>query len=1362
MPGERAELWQLLAVAYQAIAGEPELSVRGDVLVWFKQVWPQLRQDLETLSEDDAIVAMQTMTPFLAGLEDWVTLADLSHRGRALTCRSDHLRDYLVFTHHLGISLQMQADTRGAEQAFKEVARRAEVAGDLGLRAKALAHQAQLRRQAGEPGEAAIVFHRAAEAYRLDADELGEARTLGDLATAVHALGDQTGAERYTERARTLFLSHGAYLAAARETQILAGIRAAGNDLDGPVALFDEVIRLARTAGTPVAAAKAAYDAAHLLALHGELHQSARYAKLADECAGGLDEGLDRDVAEILEYVRTEAAVRQLATADSNEVADRLIAKHPELRTVMGLALALRSESAFLHRMAEHPDSAAREFVDSQWQTVVELARGTILPDGLQVLVRRHSLAVSDGQNDILKRIVGMSPAATLPGVRGRYLVLLAQRSSDAQQVIQLATEAAALLEAVDAPELAAGALVEAGMAWRRLRTGDLRYNKDQALSALRRALRVLRRNVDRAEWSRAMVALANAYLEYPVDRRRNLDRAVRRYTAALMVLTPEDYPEGHGTALAGLGLALSDPAMADDSQNLESARRHVEQSLQMLHDPATRSTVLLNLSHCYRRRQLGDPDANHDLALLYARQSYELCQIAGLHFQAAEAATAIGDLLATSARRSDMSAWTEAVDWYRQALESLPVEEAPAAHAAAAGNLANTLSQTPGGIEFLSDEILTLYQTTIETFHLLGDSVEASRARYNLANALSQRSSVDHDGIIALYEESIAGRPISEAPAEWAESATALAQALFRRNKPVDLDRGMALLEQANAVMPEEQAGQVQTVQGRELGRRGDWPGAARLLGQAAAAADSRYLATVLSAGQEAVLTRTAGLPREAAYALARAGQLAEAVTLIEGARARELGRLLERDRSGLAQLDAAAPRAAIAFRDAARRLMEAEAYQRGNFTLNLDERHRLRGGLADAHAQFVAATEAVRAVPGFAEFGLPPADAARQAALMGVPVIYLITSEFGSVALLVKDGHLVEAVFGALTEDELVDALRGVQSLTDDPALLPRLMDLLGERFLSEVAHRLVDADIPEVILVATGLLGVLPVHVARYWRDGKTRHLSDDVVVSFTPSARSLLAARRPDGQHSGARLIGVAQPSSTQGTLPHAAAETASVRRLFPGPGAVLAGPDATKATLIRKLAGATHVHLACHGTFDLEEPMRSGLVLADDSMLTLRELFDERPLDGVRLVVASACHSAVSDIAHAPDEAIGLPAGLVYAGAATVAGTLWSLKDRSAPLLVSRFYAYHFQGDPETGSGPMTAATAMARAQNWLRDSTTNQLNRFAEEAGLPRVRAATTFANRPEHWAPFVVVGPGAHNAPQSIWPDKQAGATQV
>jgi CHAT domain-containing protein len=47
----------------------------------------------------------------------------------------------------------------------------------------------------------------------------------------------------------------------------------------------------------------------------------------------------------------------------------------------------------------------------------------------------------------------------------------------------------------------------------------------------------------------------------------------------------------------------------------------------------------------------------------------------------------------------------------------------------------------------------------------------------------------------------------------------------------------------------------------------------------------------------------------------------------------------------------------------------------------------------------------------------------------------------------------------------------------------------------------------------------------------------------------------------------------------------------------------------------------------------------------------------------------------------------------------------------------------------------------------MRDATDAELNRFAADAGLPRVArrdsARQRFSNHPEHWAAFVVVGDG-------------------
>jgi hypothetical protein len=183
--------WQRLAAAYEALARAPEPTPDEETLHWFEGAWQGFRQDLTEVSDADAVVMLSILPPFLGGIRNWAAMAEVGRHGRDLTTAPDRLEDHLVFTHHLGIARQHLGDAVGAERAFAEVARRADAAGAPRLRARALAHQAQLRHAQGEPGEATVLFHRAAEAYRAAGDVLGEAWTLGDLAPAVSELGDR-------------------------------------------------------------------------------------------------------------------------------------------------------------------------------------------------------------------------------------------------------------------------------------------------------------------------------------------------------------------------------------------------------------------------------------------------------------------------------------------------------------------------------------------------------------------------------------------------------------------------------------------------------------------------------------------------------------------------------------------------------------------------------------------------------------------------------------------------------------------------------------------------------------------------------------------------------------------------------------------------------------------------------------------------------------------------------------------------------------------------------------------------------------------------------------------------------------------
>ncbi|GIV91027.1 MAG: hypothetical protein KatS3mg055_3545 [Chloroflexus sp.] len=175
-----------------------------------------------------------------------------------------------------------------------------------------------------------------------------------------------------------------------------------------------------------------------------------------------------------------------------------------------------------------------------------------------------------------------------------------------------------------------------------------------------------------------------------------------------------------------------------------------------------------------------------------------------------------------------------------------------------------------------------------------------------------------------------------------------------------------------------------------------------------------------------------------------------------------------------------------------------------------------------------------------------------------------------------------------------------------------------------------------------------------------------------------------------------------------SLPFARAELQSVADLLPpGCADALYEQKATHDALWERLRQATLVHFACHGSFNPDDPLRSALHLADRD-LTLEELLTERrELRTTRLAVLSACQTAITDYRDLPEEAIGLPAGLLQAGAPAVVGTLWPVEDVSTALLMTRFYEYLLN----EGALP---AQALCAAQRWLRDLTNAELKAYLD------------------------------------------------
>jgi CHAT domain-containing protein len=153
------------------------------------------------------------------------------------------------------------------------------------------------------------------------------------------------------------------------------------------------------------------------------------------------------------------------------------------------------------------------------------------------------------------------------------------------------------------------------------------------------------------------------------------------------------------------------------------------------------------------------------------------------------------------------------------------------------------------------------------------------------------------------------------------------------------------------------------------------------------------------------------------------------------------------------------------------------------------------------------------------------------------------------------------------------------------------------------------------------------------------------------------------------------------------------------------------------------------HFACHCRAEPEAILDSALILAGGE-LTLRSLL-RLPPSPRRLAVLSACdsHRSGRDL---PDEAMGLPGGLLQVGLAGVIATHWRADDRAAAFLTTKFYELW----REQGLAP---AYALAGAQRWLRQATHGELDSYLPGVLTPPANAA------PEDWARWARARPCAH-----------------
>jgi CHAT domain-containing protein len=361
------------------------------------------------------------------------------------------------------------------------------------------------------------------------------------------------------------------------------------------------------------------------------------------------------------------------------------------------------------------------------------------------------------------------------------------------------------------------------------------------------------------------------------------------------------------------------------------------------------------------------------------------------------------------------------------------------------------------------------------------------------------------------------------------------------------------------------------------------------------------------------------------------------------------------------------------------------------------------------------------IRKVPGYEQFLAAPtfedvANAAREQ-----PLIYVAAADLGGLALVVRGDDVVHVPLAELTADVVRDrvasylapyaAFRADQTagLADWRAALDSVTSWLWEVAVGPVLEEVQPSS--AVAMVAGGLLSLLPLHAA--WTGDGTfpagrRYALDVTTVSYVPNARSLTAAADLARTTAATRLLAVVDPPRSPAAPPLrlAGVEAQAAAAGFAGSAELLHGPAATVGDVEQALRHADVAHLACHGFADLDTPLDSGLLLAGQGVLRLRELLGLRL--HIRLAVLSACETSMPGT-ELPDEVVALPTGLLQAGVAGIVASMWAVPDTATAMLMTEFYRrWRWEG--------LAPATALQQAQQWVRDTTNEDKARVYEEA----------------------------------------------
>lgn len=247
--------------------------------------------------------------------------------------------------------------------------------------------------------------------------------------------------------------------------------------------------------------------------------------------------------------------------------------------------------------------------------------------------------------------------------------------------------------------------------------------------------------------------------------------------------------------------------------------------------------------------------------------------------------------------------------------------------------------------------------------------------------------------------------------------------------------------------------------------------------------------------------------------------------------------------------------------------------------------------------------------------------------------------------------------------------------------------------------------DADI---ILLQPAAVAFLPISLAA---PASGISIGIERPIRFADSLSSASSARATSLLYKTAKAkVGVMALGPALGGPAFALFEQASVQAMFRKTANEVVTVPGSKDVTLQWPVDCGYWHISSHAVWNADKPELSGINLGAKKVAAFADIMALKPNKAPRLVFLSCCETGLINTKEKLDRYLSLPTAFLAIGSGGVIASHWPVSDAASALLSTRFYEEHLVSKK-------SPAVALRAAQRWLAAGTAAQFVQYVSSAG---------------------------------------------